>query len=572
MILRRLVEYADTRMDLPPPMYGRTEIRWLISLTSDGELEGFVQQTAGSKKQTGQTMTVPTLRRTSGIRPRLLADNSEYILADPRRDNSPEKIQEVAERHRQFLNLARLCADETEEPSVAAVVNWLENWSFDESSVPEELAPQDNLTFRVGGTIPAVELKSVQRFWSGYAGKGGKQQKQSFEGTCLVTGIFGPVEQRMPVPVKGLLGIGGKAENSLVTANEKAFESYGFMASETSPISREAGERFGKALNHLLADAKSRVFVGPSAYVFWTRQESAFDPLLMVRPDAESVRLLFQSPVSGREQSEVGANDFYALALSASGGRAVVRDWLETTVPAAEENLRSWFRAQRMVSTRGEHADPLGLYALAASAYRDAGKEMTPQIPAALVRAAIKGGRLPEDLIARAVRRNRSEGDVTRPRAALMKLVMIYGGGEGARMAEKLEELDRESRDAAYNCGRLLAELEALQRAAIPGVKATIVDRYYGAASSTPASVFGTLMRGHTAHVGKVRKERPGVGMAIQDRIGEITTNIGATFPTTLTMRDQAVFALGYYHQRAHNRAGARAAREARESRDGGES
>ena len=130
---------------------------------------------------------------------------------------------------------------------------------------------------------------------------------------------------------------------------------------------------------------------------------------------------------------------------------------------------------------------------------------------------------------------------------------------------EELESLNPEERDPAYNCGRLLAQLEQLQRTAIPGVKATIVDRYYGAASSTPASVFGTLMRGHTAHIGKVRKERPGVGAAIQDRIGEITEKIGPTFPSTLTMRDQAVFALGYYHQRAQNRADARAAQEARE-------
>jgi CRISPR-associated protein Csd1 len=367
----------------------------------------------------------------------------------------------------------------------------------------------------------------------------------------------------MPENVKGLARIGGQTSGtSLVSANARAFESYGLDGSFTSPISRDAGERFGKALNHLLADTKSRVYIGPSAYVFWTREESVFDPLLMVKPDAESVKLLFESPVSGRERSGADANDFYALALSASGGRAVVRDWLHTTIPEAEENLKEWFTAQRMVSTRGEEPEPLGLYALAASAYRDANKEMTPQIPAALVRASIKGGRLPEDLIARAVRRNRSESDVTRPRAALMKLVMAYGGGEGARMVERMEGLDVGSRDAAYNCGRLLAELEALQRAAIPGVKATIVDRYYGAASSAPASVFGTLMRGHTAHIGKVRKERPGVGAAIQDRIGEIMVNIGPDFPTTLTMREQAVFALGYYHQRAKNRADAKAARE----------
>ncbi len=134
-------------------------------------------------------------------------------------------------------------------------------------------------------------------------------------------------------------------------------------------------------------------------------------------------------------------------------------------------------------------------------------------------------------------------------------------------MAETLEELNPRVEDPAYHCGRLLAQLEELQKAAIPGVKATIVDRYYGAASSTPASVFGTLMRNHNAHVGKIRKERPGVGVAIQDRIGEITQKIGASFPTTLTMRQQAVFALGFYHQRAHNRAEARAAREARENK-----
>lgn len=565
MILHKLVEYADTRMDLPPPMYGETPVRWTVRLRANGELEGFVRL-GGDDKATrrGMNMLVPTVVRAAGIKPKLLVDNGEYVLGVGREGADAKK---VAERHRRFMELVRQCASETKEPDVRMVADFLEAWDAGECErrLPEDFDPQDNVAFRVGGREP-TESQSVKDFWAGTTAGDGASSA-----TCLITGQVGPVVERLPVKVKGLTGIGGQAAGtSLVSANAPAFESYGFTASETSPISRDAGERFGKALNHLLADEKSRVYIGPSAYVFWTREESAFDPLMMVKPDAESVSLLLRSPASGRERSEVGENDFYALALSASGGRAVVRDWLHTTVPAAEENLKNWFAAQRMVNTRGERADPLGLYALAASAYRDAAKEMTPQIPASLVRAAIKGGRLTEDLIARAVRRNRSESDVTRPRAALMKLVMSYGGEEGARMAERLEELDVESRDAAYNCGRLLAELESLQRVAIPGVKATIVDRYYGAASSTPASVFGTLMRGHTAHIGKVRKERPGVGAMIQDRIGEITTNIGPDFPTTLTMREQAVFALGYYHQRAKNRADAKAAREARESKGKG--
>jgi CRISPR-associated protein Csd1 len=195
----------------------------------------------------------------------------------------------------------------------------------------------------------------------------------------------------------------------------------------------------------------------------------------------------------------------------------------------------------------------MGVYPLAASAYRDANKEMMPTVPAALVRAALMGGHLPDDLLVRAVRRTRAEGDVSRPRAALMKLVLSYGRGEA--LSETLERLAPDHPGAAYHCGRLLAELEELQRAAIPGVKATLVDRYYGSASSTPASVFGNLMRNSNAHLGKIRKERPGVGVAIQRRIEEIATSIGDRFPNTLTMREQAIFALGYYHQRAHNRA-----------------
>ena len=570
MILRRLVEYARRMEDegvLTPVMYASVPVRWQIVLTTGGEFEGFVSRSGDNKR--GESLVVPNLVRAAGIKPKLLVDNGEYVLGIGRPDSDPAKVEE---RHRQFVELVERCADETENADVAAASSFLVRWDEGEyrERLPDDFDPQDNITFRVRKKFP-FDYDDVKAFWS-KSTTGARMPEM----TCLVTGDFGPVEQRLPVKVKGLTGIGGQSSGTaLISANAEPFESYGLKNSLTSPISRDAGELFGKALNHLLADERSRVFIGPSVYVFWTKEKTTFDlvSFMQNRPDPESVKLLLNSPLSGVERSELGADDFYALALSASGGRAVVRDWLETTIPAAERNLKRWFTAQRVVNYQGEMGDPFGLYALAAGAYRDASKEMTPQIPASLVRAAVKGGRLPEDLLARAVRRNRAEGDVSRQRAALMKLVMIYGGGEGARMAEKLEELNPEVTEPAYHCGRLLAELEELQRRAIPGVKATIMDRYYGAASSTPASVFGTLMRGHIAHIGKIRKEMPGIGMAIQDRISEITTKIGPVFPSTLTMRQQAVFALGYYHQRAHNRAEvarARAEREARINRDDG--
>lgn len=548
MILKRLAEYADSRMKLPPPMYGETPIRWFVELDPDGSFLQLTSRGGDTKaNRRGEPLMVPTVVRAAGIKPKLLADNGEYVLGVGRPNANTEK---VADRHRQFIDLARRCVEKTGEPSVKAVVNFLEGWSPHDADLPEGFDPADNLTFRVGSVIP-TDLARVQAFWASEAGGG-----DSLVMTCLVTGTVGPVAQRMPVKVKGLTGIGGQASGtSLVSANASAFESYGLDNSLTSPISRDAGERFGKALNYLLASERSRIYIGPTVYVFWTREESEFDFAGYLRqPDPQSVKRLLDSPRTGQGQHGVRPNDFYVLALSASGGRAVVRDWLETTVPRAEENLKRWFAAQRIVNVRGESVDPMGVYPLAASAYRDANKEMVPTVPAALVRAALMGGRLPDDLLVRAVRRTRAEGDVSRPRAALMKLVLSYGRG-GEALSETLEKLAPDHPEAAYHCGRLLAELEELQRAAIPGVKATLVDRYYGSASSTPASVFGNLMRNSNAHLGKIRKERPGVGVAIQRRIEEITTNIGDRFPNTLTMREQAVFALGYYHQRAHNRA-----------------
>jgi CRISPR-associated protein Csd1 len=574
VILRRLKEYADTRMQLPPVMYAEVPVRWFGDLDQDGNLQGFTPRGGDTNtNRRGEILILPQIVRTRKIKPKLLADNGEYVLGAARPGSDTAK---VVERHSQFVELARRCAEETGEPSIKAVVRFLDGWNIENEAhrLPDGFDPTDNLTFRVGGVIPAVELESVQSFWAIYT-VGADNPVMN----CLVTGQAGPVEPRLPVKVKGLTRIGGQSSGtSLVSANEPAFVSYGLANSLTSPISRDAAERYGKALNHLLGSEETRIYIGPSAYVFWTREESDFSLNVLDNPEPEDVKRLLESPYRGREERGLRANDFYALALSASGGRAVVRDWLETTVPAAEENLRRWFRAQRIVNPYGElgedAARALGVYALTASVYRDPHKEIIPQVPAALVRVALNGGPLPDYLLARAVARNQAgtvfpngaRENVTYARAALLKLVLSYGGED--KMSHTMEKLDTEHKEPAYHCGRLLAELEALQRAAIPGVKATLVDRYYGSASSTPAAVFGTLLSHAQAHLGKLRKSPGGAGPAIQRRMEEIMANLDE-FPRTLTLREQAVFALGYYHQRAENRAQRSAAVEARkESRE----
>ena len=106
--------------------------------------------------------------------------------------------------------------------------------------------------------------------------------------------------------------------------------------------------------------------------------------------------------------------------------------------------------------------------------------------------------------------------------------------------------LDPDHPSAAYRLGRLFATLEKIQEEASPGLNATIRDRYYGAASSTPVAVFTTLLRLKNHHLGKLN---PGRSTQMEKLIGDIMAGVD-DFPGHLNLPDQGRFALGYYHQR----------------------
>ena len=101
-------------------------------------------------------------------------------------------------------------------------------------------------------------------------------------------------------------------------------------------------------------------------------------------------------------------------------------------------------------------------------------------------------------LAAQAIRRNRAEQQITRTRAALIKLVLA---SQQAMGEETMVRLSLEHPSVAYHCGRLLAVLEEVQRLAIPGIKATVVDKFFGTASSAPVAVFPRILAGraHTS-------------------------------------------------------------------------
>ncbi|MES2770607.1 MAG: type I-C CRISPR-associated protein Cas8c/Csd1, partial [Pseudomonadota bacterium] len=170
----------------------------------------------------------------------------------------------------------------------------------------------------------------------------------------------------------------------------------------------------------------------------------------------------------------------------------------------------------------------------------------------AVMRAILDGTPYPAVLLTLAVQRCRAEQQPSHARAALIKAclnraIRWHKQTHPDQPAKEFTAmLDPTDTRPAYRLGRLFATLEKIQEEANPGLNATIRDRYYGAASSIPISVFTTLLRLKNHHLGKLH-----IGRATQMEklIGEIMSGL-ADFPRILTLPEQGHFALGYYHQR----------------------
>ena len=187
---------------------------------------------------------------------------------------------------------------------------------------------------------------------------------------------------------------------------------------------------------------------------------------------------------------------------------------------------------------------------LVACAVLNKADNIPPNLGGDVMRAILSGASFPASWLNAAVLRCRAEQNVSYMRAATIKACLnrkLRLTSNQSQEKELLPMLDPQNLSPAYRLGRLFSVLEKIQEEASPGLNATIRDRYYGAASSTPVSVFTTLLRLKNHHLGKLSSR--GRAVNLERLIGEIMDGL-LDFPKHLTLPEQGRFALGYYHQR----------------------
>ncbi|MCB7128947.1 MAG: type I-C CRISPR-associated protein Cas8c/Csd1, partial [Candidatus Brocadiales bacterium] len=467
MLLKRLVEFGENRMEATPLGYDYRPVRWLIKLDKNGSLLGgpvSLPDSEGVGKGRGTRMLLPDIPRSSNIEPKLLSDNGEYVLGLEKAAGGKQSAK-VIERHSRFVSLIEQCIAETSEHSIKAVLSFLHNTDYEKIMFPDDFDPGQDIAFEVNGIRPD-SLPSIRAFWIAYL----KEKLESDKlHQCNICGSKLPALRIHPMKIKKVPQ-GQTSGNTIIAANAAAFESYGLESSFISPTCYSCAETYAKAANHLIAGDDTHITLGPVVYLFWTKEPGEWNPVgLLSRPDPDQVKALFQSVRRGKEvQQEIRANEFYATALSASGSRVAVRDWLETTIPQAKKKMAQWFRWQHIVDAwTGEIGDPLPVrgywhekqyHVGLADHLAPLGKnkrrkvdDLPAQVFQTLMNSALTGMPLPDWLLAQAVRRNCAEQNVTYPRAALIKAILH---SQRNKKEVYMEYPDPNHPSSAYHCGR----------------------------------------------------------------------------------------------------------------------
>ena len=563
MILQALNRYYERSENLPREGWVRRGVDYVVVLDELGacvNLEALGEQKKGKTIPSERLVTAigkQAMKHTnSGKDANLLWDNASFVFGTGNKG---------ATKLASFIDTLQAWLGELQDSGVTAVRRFcLHLQSHPEAAgeliehfrVKEDFEKRDPvLIFRLVSDMENVHQRPAVRAAYELALAATRTQA-NLRGNCLVTGQTDvPLAPNESV-IKGVWN-GQPAGCNIVSFNARAFESYGKRErnGENAPVSVQASFAYTTALNHLLASAQ-RIQIGDSSTVFWAEETHELEDLFgdVMRDDparhVDAVRALYSAVESGK--FAVGKLDtrFHVLGLAPNAARISVRFWETATAADLARRIKQHFDDIDVVHADYE-PEHLSLFRLLTGiALLSKADNIPSNLGGEVMRAILEGLPYPATLLNLAVSRCRAEQKPTYARAAAIKASLNrWIRFRQSSEKEFLPMLDTANTNPGYRLGRLFAVLEKIQEDASPGLNATIRDRYYGAASSTPAAVFSTLLRLSKHHLVKLP-----TGLAInRERLtGEIMNGFdAATFPPhVLSLTEQARFALGYYHQR----------------------
>ncbi len=564
MILQALYDYyqrkaADPDSNVAPFGYEwNSKISFRIVIKENGE---FVQ----IEPNTVSYLVPRAVKRSGGsFQPNFLWDKEEYILGTFDINQTKHNIfkKYVSEYIPEDLRNSRgiKAIDEFYATNQISLIQKSSDWEL------VKKAKNPNMSFwLIGQDAPIASDEQFKEFViSTELQETGESTEKIIRGICSITGentIIARTHQKTFI---------NKDANLLVSFQKNSgYDSYKKDQAYNASVGVEAEFAYTTALKILLESKSNRFNIrgkqkSGTTFLFWADKQNVLEENFSFffntsfqtdNPDREvkTVKAALESIFTGRLNDE-GDIKFHILGLCQGGGsRIAIRLWKTNTVREFALHIKKHFEDFEIISDSKTQKDYINLYSLFSNiSLKNDIDNLPPNIHGSVVDSILDSRiKYPDTLQQQCIRRIKAEQDVNRIKAAILKAYLnrketIYNSNEKLITMS----LDLDNKNQGYLCGRLFAVLEKIQEDAQPGINATIKDRYYGAASSTPITVFGRLLNLSNHHLAKLGG---GSKTYYEKMIQEIMTGVSSNgLPAHLSLDDQSRFAIGYYHQRQY--------------------
>lgn len=573
MILQALTRHYETLANkgkVSKQGWCRTKVSYALEIDRDGSLLGITslkkEESRGKKTVWApQPIEVPEMvTRSSGVSANFLCDNSKYMLGIDS-DGTGKRIQECFEAARKkHLDIL----DSVDDVAAKAIIKFFERWEPEKAKEHPDIAEKwdditagGNLIFYVDAEY-AQENQVIRQAWEQSIENKGEKDGTT-EGICLVTGKRTEIS-RIHSTIRGVQGAQPSGA-ALVSFNAPSFESYGKEQSYNAPVGRYAAFAYTTALNYLISQRDYLVTLGDTTVVFWAEdgeeiyQKTFLDFLEPEVDNQEVIKGIFTNLKAGQAIDIDGiqlnpGQRFYILGLAPNAARLSVRFFYQDSFGNILSNLEKHYKRMEIVRPAWDNWEYPGVWRMLMETVNQKSKEKKPHsnMAASVLEAILSNRRYPESLYSNALIRIRAEqGKITRGRAAIVKAHLIRNYENHWIKEGTFVGLNEACDNTAYILGREFAVLEAIQEEANPGINATIKDRYFNSACATPASVFPILLKLKNSHIRKIENKKVYYEKMLTELQGKITIAEGQTtaYPRRLSLEEQGMFILGYYHQ-----------------------